>query len=161
MAVDSMEHVDDTKTLMIRTDLWHGGAPGRAPSDLLLPPSVTGLRRTSAVLSVEAGQTGVAHRRDRLYLAADRELAKVWVGQWENSDGRVGYGWLYWVSVDELMLEPDDALLSLPGVSFQPPEAQVEKVYDKPVAPNQPSFRRILQRTLDDLAVAKTRRTTR
>lgn len=79
-------------TLMIRTDLWHGGAPGRAPSDLLLPSSVTGLRRTSAVLSVEAGQTGVAHRRDRLYLAADRELAKVWAGQWENSDGRVGYG---------------------------------------------------------------------
>lgn len=144
---------------MIRTDLWHGGAPGRVPGDLLLPPSVTGLLRTSAVLSVEAGLSRVAHRRDRVYLAAGRELARVWAGQWENAGGRVGYGWLYRVSVDDLFLEPDEDLLSLPDVSFQAPEARVEKVYEKAVAPNQPAFRRTLQRTLAGLAAAKTRRT--
>lgn len=74
---DTRGQRDDTLVRMIRTDLWHGGAPGRAVGDLLLPPNVTDLLRTSAVLSVESGLSRLAHRRDRVYLAAGRELARV------------------------------------------------------------------------------------
>lgn len=93
-----------------------------------------------------------------MYLAAERDLARVWAGQWTNPAGRVGYRWLYRVSVTEDLLEVDDDLQSLPGVSFQVPEARVEKVYEKAVSPNQPAFARILKRTLSDLEAAKRRR---
>jgi len=142
---------------VIRSGLWHGGAPGRKPGEDLLPPSVTGLERTSAALSLQSGLGDIAHRRDRVYLTSDRELAKVWAGQWCNTVGQVGYGWLYRISADEDVLEPDDDLLSLPGLSFQAPRARVDSVYAKAVSPNQPGFARTLQRVLRDLESAKRR----
>lgn len=141
----------------LRTDLWHGGAPGRRPGEALLPPSVTGLQRTSAVLSLQAGQRQIAHRSDRVYVTTSRDLARVWAGQWSNEEGRVGYGWLYRVRADHAQLEPDDDLLSLPGLSFQTPIAYVESVYARAVAPDQAAFRSTLERVLRDLEAAKRR----
>lgn len=142
---------------MLRTDLWHGGAPGRKPGDLLLPPTETGLLCTNGVLSAEAGLAEISYRTDRVYLASSRELARVWAGQWTNPEGRVGYGWLYRVSVETAVLEPDDDLQSLPGVSYQAVSARVESIYEKAVAPDQPAFRRALEQSLRDHAAAKNR----
>jgi len=108
-----------------RNELWHGGAPGRRPGDQLLPPAVTGLQRTSSQLSMAEGLDDIAYRSDRIYLSTDRELARIWAGQWTDLDGRVGYGWLYRVEVDVDALEPDEDLLSLPGLSYQAPRATV------------------------------------
>lgn len=78
-----------------RVDLWHGGAPGRRTGELLLSPSVTGLRRTSRDLSVSAGLGQIAYRVDLVYLTSDRDLTRVWAGQWTAGSGAAGYGWLY------------------------------------------------------------------
>lgn len=79
-----------------------------------------------------AGLGDIAYRPDRVYLSADRELARIWgAGYWTNADGRVGYGWLYRVEVDVGSLEPDEDLLSLPGLSFQAPSATVSSVYSR------------------------------
>lgn len=143
---------------MIRRDLWHGGAPGRKQGERLLPPAVTGLQRTSTSLSIAAGLDSIAHRRDRVYLTVDRELARVWAGQWISVEGRVGHGWLYRVSAEVELLEPDADLLSLPGLSFQAPEAVVDRVYERAVSPGQAAFRRTLERVIRDLERAKLRR---
>lgn len=147
--------VDERSRPAARDDLWHGGAPSRHPGDQLLPPAVTGLRRTSSQLSLRAGLRDIAYRADRVYLSADRELARIWAGQWISGDGRVGYGWLYRVEADVDLLEPDEDLLSLPGLSYQIPRATVSSVYTRAVAPNQPVFARTLQRVLNDLKQAR------
>lgn len=140
---------------MIRRDLWHGGAPGRKPGERLLPPAVTGLQRTSTSLSIAAGLGSIAHRNDRVYVTVDRDLARVWAGQWTNAEGRVGHGWLYRVSAKVELLEPDADLLSLPGLSFQAPEAVVDRVYERAVGPDQVKFRKTLERVLRNLERAQ------
>jgi hypothetical protein len=135
--------------------LWHGGAPGRRVGDWLLPPTVTGIPSTVRQMSVEAGMPEISQREDRVYLTADRELARAWAGIWTPDGANHGGGSLYRVETDAL--EPDDDLLSLPGVSFQAERARVLAVYDAHVAYH-PKFSRILQRVLADHAAAKSAR---
>lgn len=52
-------------------DLYHGGVPGLAPGDLLLPPTLSGARSNA-----EFGAAG-ACRRDRVYLHADQRHARL------------------------------------------------------------------------------------
>lgn len=64
-------------------------------------------------------------------------------------------GSLYRVEAETL--EPDDDLLSLPGLSFQAPRARVLVVYDAHVAYH-PRFGRVLEKVLADHEAAKTKR---
>lgn len=121
---------------------------------LLLPPNATGLVRTSTTLSLSMGLGKIAHRRDRVYVTTDRDLARVWAGQWSTPE-QLGYGWLYRVSVPPDEIEPDEDLLSLPGLSFQVPSARVEAIYEKAVAPNQPRFKTKLEKVIGDLEHSK------
>ena len=135
-----------------RPQLWHGGAPGREEGEWLFPPDETGIPVTSRDLSVDAGLDQIAHRRDRVYLTTDRGLAKAWAGIWTPDGERHGGGTLYRVEAD--LLEPDEDLLSLPGVSFQAPRARVVRVYDPYVA-YPPRHLNVLKRILTQHARAK------
>jgi len=106
-------------------------------------------------MSIEAGMTEIGQRDDRVYVTSDRDLARAWAGIWTPDGVRHGGGSLYRVEPEGL--EPDDDLLSLPGLSFQAPRAQVVVVYDAHVAYH-PRFVRVLQKVLADHEVAKTKR---
>lgn len=101
------------------------------------------------------GRGPTRHRApaDRVYLSTDRGLARIWAGQWTDGDGRVGDGWLYRVRVDVDALEPDEDVLSLPGLSYQALMAVGSSVY----ARHQPAFAHKLQRVLHDLEQARQR----
>ena len=103
--------------------LWHGGAPGRQVGDQLAPPVETGLRYTRRHQSIEQGQRDIAQRLDRVYVTTDRHLALAYASTWSPDGRRYLGGSLYLVDSDEL--EPDEDLLSLPGVSFQVRSARV------------------------------------
>jgi hypothetical protein len=105
-------------------------------------------------MSLEAGLGEIGQRDDRVYVTTDRELARAWAGVWTPDGVHHGGGSLYRVEATDL--EPDDDLLSLPGLSYQTPRAQVLAVYDAHVA-YKPKFASTLQRVLDDLASAKLR----
>ena len=135
--------------------LWHGGAPGRRPGDWLLPPSETGIASTVRGMSIEAGMTEIGQRDDRVYVTCDRDLARAWAGIWTPDGVRHGGGSLYRVEAETL--EPDDDLLSLPGLSFQASRARVLVVYDAHVAYH-PRFGRVLEKVLADHEAAKTKR---
>lgn len=108
--------------------LYHGGAPGRRRGDLLLPPSKTGLTRTTRTESVRAGFGNVTQRNDRVYVTTDRELAHACAGVWTADGVSVGGGVLYRVQAFG-DLEPDEDLPGL-GISFQLPGAVVLAVID-------------------------------
>lgn len=138
------------------TDLWHGGAPGREPGDLLLPPTATGLRYTRAdVASEEQVQDPILQRSDRVYVTTDRELAQVFAAEWSIDGELHGGGWLYLVEVEEGVLEVDDDLASLPGVSFQAPSARVIRVWQRDVKSTPARSREVLARVLADWQAAK------
>ncbi len=113
--------------------LWHGGAPGRRPGDLLLPPSITRLAHTSGDISLEGGLSEIGYRPDLVYLTSDRKLARCYAAFWSFEASRPGNGWLYRVQVQDHDLSPDDDLLSSPGLSFQCASAEVVSVYEKAV----------------------------
>lgn len=77
--------------------------------------------------------TEIAQRDDRVYLTSDRELARAWAGLWTPDGEHFGNGSLYQVDAELAVLEPDEDLLSLQGVSFQVPRAVVRVVYDAAV----------------------------
>jgi hypothetical protein len=139
------------------SQLWHGGAPGRAVGDWLLPPSETGIESEVLKMSVEAGMTEIAQRADRVYITTDRNLARAWAGIWTSDGKQHGGGTLYQVEADDL--EPDEDLLSLPGRFFQAPRARVKCVYDAYV-PFKPGFGQVLQKLVDEHVAAKTARAT-
>ena len=103
--------------------LWHGGAPGRQVGDQLAPPAKTGLRYTRLHQSIEEGQRDIAQRLDRVYVTTDRYLALGYASAWSPDGRRYRGGSLYLVDCDEL--EPDEDLLSLPGLSFQARSARI------------------------------------
>lgn len=106
--------------------LWHGGAPGRQVGNLLEPPADTGLQYTRLHQSIEQGQRDIAQRLDRVYITADRHLALAYASTWTPDGVRYRGGSLYLVESEER--EPDEDLLSLPGVSFQTRSARVKGV---------------------------------
>lgn len=130
-----------------RPRLWHGGAPGRQPGDLLLPPSETGLAYTRATMSAEKGFQGqIAQSSALVYVTTDRELARAYASGWSLDGLTLGGGSLYRVDADEL--EPDQDLLSLPGVSFQTAQARVLTVYDAYVPLDRVRSSRTFERVL-------------
>lgn len=131
--------------------LWHGGAPGRAVGDVLLPPSESGLEYTRLEMSREGGLDQIGQRLDRVYMTTDKSVAKAYASLWTPDGEKHGGGCLYVVEADDL--EPDDDLLSLPGF-FQAPRATVVTVYDPHVAYD-PKCGKVFDRVLADLAAAK------
>lgn len=81
--------------------LFHGGAPGLRPGQMLLPPDVTGdqggredaalLERMGVDLNMEADRA----RSDRVYLTWNRELGRAYAAGWTWQPHRPGYGALY------------------------------------------------------------------
>lgn len=98
--------------------LFHGGAAGRRKGDLLLPPSVTGLRTTTRTRSAVAGLGNITQRHDRVYVTGN------WPGpapEWSDDDGSIGGGVLCQVeAVGDL--EPEEVLPGL-DISFQVSQA--------------------------------------
>lgn len=111
---------------MAELRLWHGGAPGRQVGDILKAPVDSGLRYTRREMSVEQGQDKITQRADRVYVTTDRHLALAFASTWTPDGVAHGGGSLYIVESD--VLEPDEDLLSLPGLSFQTPSARVIRV---------------------------------
>lgn len=120
--------------------LWHGGAPGREVGDLLEPPADTGLQYTRRHQSIEQGLRAIAQRPDRVYVTVDRHLALAYASTWTIDGVRLGGGSLYLVESEEL--EPDEDLLSLPGLCFQARSARVVQVAKARVAFNRESSSR-------------------
>lgn len=136
--------------------LWHGGAPGRAVGDYILPPSTTGLAFTRIESTVNQGATDpIAQRRDRVYLTTELDLARVFASDWTIDGSDPGYGWIYEVEVDPNELEPDADLLSLPGVSFQCGSALVTRIWQRDVKPTPARSRVYLEGLLERHATAK------
>ena len=133
--------------------LWHGGAPGRRPGDLLLPPDQTGGEYTRLRMALEEGQKEIAQRHDRVYLTTDKQLAWAFASMWTPDGTQHGGGALYRVEAD--VLEPDEDLLSLEGVSYQSPQARIVAVYDAHVPFNQNKVAAVFQRVLEDHEAAK------
>lgn len=132
-----------------RRSLWHGGAPGLEVGAWLLPPRATGYPCRSDVRALDAGLSQITYRPEFVYVTSDRDLAKGYAATWTRpTDGRVGWGWLYRVEVDEADLMPDPDLLSSPGVSFQCRRASIAAIYEKAVQPGQPRLGRHVQRLL-------------
>jgi hypothetical protein len=129
--------------------LFHGGAPGRAVGDLLLPPFVTG-----AVSWRDRGEGRdlgpVVQRHDRVYVTSERSLARACAGVWNSPTGEVGGGVLYQVEVDD-ELEPDPDLPLDPPVSFQISQARVVRIIDAYVARNDRRHSATLNRYLSRL----------
>lgn len=138
--------------------LWHGGAPGRQPGELLLPPTVTGLRFTRRTMSMRQGMTQIGQTADRVYVTTDRDLAAAYASLWSLDGAQQGGGALYRVTAEEADLEADADLLSLPGVSFQAPAAEVLSVYNAHVPFDEERSRRAIQRVLSAHDAAKVRR---
>lgn len=113
---------------MIETIYWHGGRPGIRRGGVLLPPAITQVRSLS-----EYGAAGV-HRRDRVYVTTDRNVALMFAAG-------VRKGVLYQcVPIGEIEPDPD---CSLPGLSWQCPMARVLRVI-KPREEDVALIRRVL-----------------
>ncbi|MHA3838265.1 hypothetical protein ACXR8F_21335 [Terrabacter sp. AAH1] len=129
--------------------LYHGGAPGRRPGELLLPPSVTGLNATLRDQSRAQGLRNITQRHDRVYVTSHRELARAFAGGWKDSVGRIGRGSLYRVEAEEC--DPDPDLPGL-GISFQTPQAVVTGVIDAHVPRNDLKYARVFESILEQLS---------
>ena len=128
------------------TRLYHGGAPGRKPGDLLLPPAETGYRTVEQRWREELGadvrpwMEPDRNRADRVYLTARRDLAEAYAMCHELTRGGGGPGVLYLAEpVGELEDDPD-----LPGLSFQCASARVLRIYDPCVTMPFARFERIM-----------------
>lgn len=125
--------------------IWHGGAPGLVPGDLILPPSVTGAE-SMRQQSIDAGFRRVVTAPDLVYVTTERELARAIAAHWAKRRESRGRGWLYRVSIDDLDLEPDDDLPGGPFISFQAARVRVAAVLDRGVDPDSPRHVRELQK---------------
>jgi hypothetical protein len=134
--------------------LWHGGAPGLSEGDRLLPPTETGLVYTRIEMSLEEGLGKIGQRRDRVYVTTRRALAKAYAGLWTPDGQRHGGGTLYRVDVEPDDLEPDEDVLSVPGLCYQAVCATVVRVYDPHVRYDS-KFGREMEKVVNELEAAK------
>jgi len=131
------------------TRYWHGGAPGRRPGDLLLPPAETGVRSRRED-SERAGFGNITQRIDLVYFTVDRNLARACAGLWNDPTGRVGGGAHYHVEPVGDVLDDPDLPLATP-ISFGAPRARVTAVIDAYVARDDQRFGNYLERILSRL----------
>lgn len=107
----------EQRELIAATDFWHGGAAGRRPGDLILPPSHTG------AVSV-AGMAGMPTRNDRVYFTTVYEVARGYAAHHRGSNA------VYRVEpVGGLEPDPDYR-----AIGFQAPKARVIEVTDTAVS---------------------------
>lgn len=100
--------------------LWHGGVPGMKAGSTLLPPDLTGAQSLSEYRQMVGAGADVL-RTDRVFVAADREVARAYAALKPN-------GALYEVRpLGELEEDPD---CTVPGLSWQCRAAVVVSVVD-------------------------------
>jgi hypothetical protein len=106
-------------------ELYHGGAPGLKAGDELLPPVLTGFKRSNDVITGKAprGRTR-AYRRNLVYATSDRILAEAMAFEYTADTQRLGTGWLYRVEFDEVLIRADEDFPTL-GTSFQAPRGTI------------------------------------
>jgi hypothetical protein len=109
---------------------YHGGIPGLALGDEVLPPSVTGMQDSASRISRE--EFGVEYvRLDRVFLGASVDIASLYAAMYPARDG----GWVYEVEPCG-PLEPDpDYRGENPMDSVQAPSATIVRVLG-PLAPD-------------------------
>jgi hypothetical protein len=98
MLIDELRQLDDGKRF------WHGGAPGLAPGNYILPASETGSSAaTDKVLAAEA-MGEIPYSQDVVYITNNLELALIFAGRYKG-----GFGDVYEVSpVGQIERDPDD-----------------------------------------------------
>lgn len=107
---------------------------------------------------MDSGLGQIAQRTDKVYVTSDVKLARVYAGMWTNPTAKVpraGGGSVYQVEIEDGSLEPDEDLLSLPGVSFQAKSAAIVGVQYKSVPHNKGQFAKKLAEVLHQHSRAK------
>ena len=141
---------------MSRLFLFHGGVPGLAVSESLLPPTITKTTSTTLQSSLEEGLTEIAQRPDKVYMTSRVNLARGYASAWINPDtGIEGGGWVYEVEVKDGTMEPDQDLLSSDGTSFQADSAVIIRIQDKGVASNPKRYAKEFRQVLNGHEAAK------
>ncbi|MCI0386193.1 hypothetical protein [Streptomyces sp. CNQ085] len=100
---------------------FHGGYPGLKPGDWLLPPDATGTDHRLSSYAAVLGGPAHATRTDVVYLATDRQVARVYAAFYPD-------GALY-MATPESPVDPDPDC-NVPGLSWQCPRAVVVAVID-------------------------------
>lgn len=134
---------EDEGVERVAATMWHGGAPGRAVGDELLPPDETGFERTNAVLTgpLPAGKRR-AYRRDRVYATTDREFAEIWAEVYSQDPNRSGDGFVYEVELDGAVLDED---FPAQGTSYQATGGRIVSV-GLPISLPTSRLREVLER---------------
>jgi len=100
---------------------FHGGVPGLQVGDRILPPNISGTTRTLSEHAAQLGADSYATRRDLVYVTTERQIARAYAAFYPD-------GALYRViAVSPVDPDPDH---SIPGISWQCPEAIITQVID-------------------------------
>lgn len=108
------------------TTYYHGGVAGLRIGQHILPPAETGafsVADCATAPPAEQAKIEAVHRRDRVYLATDQNIAMLWAALHPDGDAKHG-GWVYRVQ-PEGEIEPDPDYLPGDGTSVCAPRAKV------------------------------------
>ena len=97
---------------------WHGGTPGLAVGDLVLPPEQTG-----APTLADFGAGGVC-RRDRIYITTRPEIAVLYAAMHPSGRGKV------YEVLPAGPLDPDPDWNGEPGLSLETTEARIWAMHE-------------------------------
>ncbi|WP_291049821.1 hypothetical protein [Herbiconiux sp.] len=131
-----------------KTRLYHGGFPGLAVGDMLLPPAESGATSMRGE-SERAGFRRITTSVGLVYVTTERSLAVAVAAYWSRREPGRGRGWVYRIELDDNDLVPDDDLPRGPFISFQLPRARIAAILDRGVSPDDPRHARELQRFVD------------
>ena len=116
------------------TVYYHGGVRELEPGDLILPPDETGALSIADVRYPDeetAAKVARVHRKDRVYLTTDPNIARLCAALAPNSRRRYG-GDVY--AVEPIgAVEPDPDYLSDDGASVQAARALIIRVVQRRV----------------------------
>lgn len=141
---------------MSRLFLFHGGVPGLAEGESIVPPSITNVTSTTLQSSIEEGMTEIAQRPDKVYMTSRVNLARGYASVWVNPDTESqGGGWVYEVEVTDGTMEPDQDLLSSDGISFQADSAVIVRIHDRGVAYNAKRYGKEFRQVMNAHEAAK------
>lgn len=111
---------------------WHGGVPGLAVGAMLLPPNRVPRTGPEALVRHLPNYGEHPGRPDRVYVTADRELARAFAHRGENR--KAGTGWVYQViPVGPVEVDPDYAAYAADHVGVACSQARIVAIADSPV----------------------------